>query len=229
MHSVATDVKYGLRALTKSPGIVVVALLTIALGVGVNTAMFSVVNGVILAPSPFAESERMVSVWPEKRHSEQMILDMMERLESFEVLSGYTGGQFTMLGEGEPEVVRVAIVGAGHFEVTKWTPILGRLFLPGDAVAADGQVAILAHDFWARRFGSDPSIIGRVIELGGNGVDRRTVVGVMPPNIPSFSGSTAAWVPMIMDPEVDGFMGSYGSSVIARLKPGVAVEVAAGH
>ena len=222
MNGLVLDLRMTLRSLRKTAALFGVALLTIALGVGVNTAMFSVVNAVVLRPLPYREPDRLVSPWPEKRWGLQMFEDVRERVSSYEALSAYRQMSFMLLGDGLPESVPVAMVSPTHFGVLGVAPLAGRLFAEGDATGAAGAVVVLSHGFWQRQLGGDPSVVGRTVRLAGGGVEARTVIGILPPDFEPLPQGVDAWVPMIRTPGQPGYFGGYGMSVIARLKPGVA-------
>jgi putative ABC transport system permease protein len=142
-----------LRGLRRSPALFAIALLTIALGVGANTAMFSIVRGVLLRPLPYAESERLTLLWPEKRWSISMLEDVRERITSFDGIAAATGANYTLTsGDAPPEALNVAIVTPGYFDVLGVRAWAGRTFMEGDDVAADGYVVLLGYDFWQSRF-----------------------------------------------------------------------------
>jgi putative ABC transport system permease protein len=224
MNALLRDVRYAYRSLGRTAGISLIALITIALGVGVNTAMFSVVNAVLLSPLPYPAPERLVSLWPEKRWSVQMLEDVRERVGSYEAISAHTGGSYTLLGEGPAEAVAVGIVSASHFEVLGTRLQLGGGFVAGDAVAERGAVAVLSHGFWQRQLGGDPAVVGRGIRLAGGGLEHRTVVGVLPADFGPLPAAAEVWVPIVTTPGQPGAYGAYGLSVIGRLRPGVSAE-----
>lgn len=217
------DLRHSVRSLRKTPGIVAAVLATLALGVGVNTAMFSVVNAVVLSPLPYPEPDRLVSLWPEKRWAVQMIADVRERVKSYESISGSTTSWYTLLGDGPAEPVQVSFATPAHFDVLGTRAMLGSTFIAGDATNERGAVVVLSHGFWQRRFGGDPGVVGRRIRLAGHGLTDRTIVGVLPAG---FSPATSdAWVPIVSTPGPGSFPG-YGLSVIGRLRPGVSAEQA---
>jgi putative ABC transport system permease protein len=222
LGGLSLDVRYVLRGLRRSPALFGIALLTIALGVGANTAMFSIVRGVLLRPLPYAESERLTALWPEKRWSITMLEDVRERITSFDGIAASTGANYTLMsGDAPPEALIVAIVTPGYFDVLGVRAWAGRTFMEGDEVAADGYVVMLGYDFWQARFGGDPDVIGRTIDLGGGGTQSRTVVGILPPEFTPPMGSPQVWAPVITQSGMPGYYGSYGMRVLGRLRPGV--------
>ncbi len=222
------DLKYAWRAMRRTPAPYLIASLTIALGVGANAAMFSVVNGVILAPLSYPDADRIVRVWPEKRWSVEMESAVVDGTTSFERFGTMMDGSLTLLGEGEPEVVQSRQVTAGWMEVLGGLPHLGRTFRPGDDFHEEGPVVVLSYDYWANRFGADPMVIGRTLDLSGYGVESRTVVGVMRADFTPVNGDPSLWVPLVKDPDVPGYRGSYGGTALAVLGPGVSHEQAIG-
>lgn len=228
MIGIVRDTRYGLRSLARTPAISLIALITIALGVGANTAMFSVVNTVILSPLPYPAPERLVSPWPEKRWSTTMLGDVEERVTSYEAMSLYTSATLIRLGDGPAEAVSAGLVTPAHFEVLGVSPQIGTGFLPEDGAGERGAVVVLSHRFWQRHFGGDPDVIGRGIRLAGVGQEDRTVVGVLPADFQPLPGVTQAevWVPIVMTPGQPGSYGAYGLNPVARLRSGVSAEQA---
>lgn len=221
MRGILLDLRYVARGLLKTPALFLVAVITIALGVGANTAMFSIVNAVVLKPLPFPQSESLVSLWPEKRWSQGMVRDVAERVQSYQGITSYGTGLLTLYGGPEPEPLDVSNVSFNHLDVLGVKPALGRGFQEGDAAAADGYVVILSHGLWQRRFGGDPTIIGRTLELSGVGTTSRTVVGVMPEGFTGMNSDAQLWIPIITAEGVPGASGTYGFSVLGRLRDGV--------
>jgi predicted permease len=224
MTGILLDLRHSFRSLRKTPAIFLVSVVTIALGVGANTAMFSVFNAVVLSPLPYAAPERLVAPWPEKRWSVSMLQDVTERVESYEAISASTSAFYTLLGDGSAESVRVMLAMASHFDVLGVRPQLGGGFVAGDATASRGPVVVISHRFWQQRFGGAPDVVGRVIRLAGNGLTERTIVGVLPPDF--WPATPDAWVPIVTTPGQPGAYGSYGLDAVARLKPGVSVQQA---
>jgi predicted permease len=222
MTNLVRDIRYGFRSLSRTPVISVIALVTIALGVGANTAMFSVVNTVLLRPLPYPAPEELVSPWPEKRWSVAMLEDVEERVGSYRDLSVYTAERFMMLGEGPAEMVAGALVTASHFDVLGARPALGAGFVPGDATGERGAVVVVSHGFWQNQLGGDPDVVGRGIRLAGVGQEDRTIVGVLPADFQPLQGLGAAqvWVPLVTTPGQPGYWGAYGLNAIGRLRPG---------
>jgi putative ABC transport system permease protein len=232
MNSLWQDIRFGLRMLAKNPGFTVVALLTLALGIGANTAIFSVVNAVLLRPLPFAHADRIVAIGESlPGFSSTMPMNapdyraFYERQRSFETLAIYGDKHFDLAGEGRPERVEGARISSSLFPLLGAAPRLGRAFTQEEESAGHNLV-ILSDGLWKRHFGSDPGILGRTVAL-----DRvpYTVVGVMPTGF-EFplkgqqwnSEPAEVWVPMAFTAaEIQGWGNMYNHSVLARLKPGV--------
>jgi len=223
------DVRYGLRTLRKSPGFTVVAVLTLALGIGANTAIFSVVNSVLLRPLPFQHPERLVDL----RETEAApgdyplsgpdYLDWQAQSHTLEGVSLFSWRRImSASGTGEPETARVVSTQANFFDVVGAHPLLGRGFAPGEDAAARNHVAVLSYGFWQRRFGGTPAAIGKAIELNA---EAYAVVGVMPQWC-NFPWAPDLWTPMDMTPKELGERGNHTWSAIARIKPGVTLAQA---
>jgi putative ABC transport system permease protein len=220
IDTLVQDVRYGLWMLRRNPGFTFVAVLTLALGIGANTAIFSVVNAVLLRSLPYHDPERLVSVG---RVPSGLFLKWREQARSFEQIAGETEGGADLTGIGEPERLRTGIVSANLFATLGLAPALGRAFTPEEDRTGGTPVAILSDALWRRRFGSDPQVIGRTLTLDGQS---RTVIGVMPPGF-RFPVRSDLWIPLALkvaqesSGERDTEVG-----VIARLKPGLTMESA---
>lgn len=222
VSSFMQDLRFAWRSMRRTPAPYLVALLTIGLGVGANAAMFSVVNGVLISPLPYPDEARLVRVWPEKRWSMRLLRDVRDRVTSFDVIAGAMGGSLTLLGEGEPQVVGATSVSDGWFGALGAEPALGRLIQAGDEVSAEGPVAVLSYGFWQRQFGGDPEVVGRTVGLGGYGVERRTIVGVLQDGFVPYPSDVDVWIPWVSDPALAGYRGAYGGTAIGRLGGGAA-------
>src|SRR6202030_1117098 len=175
LEELLQDPRYGARTLRKNPGFTAVAGLTLALGIGANTAIFSLVNGILLRPLPFATPQNLVSITG--TYPKGAFVAMREEMQSFDAAAYFEGHEFNLTGRGEPLRLSGVLVSAEFFSVLGVRPELGHTFYPGDDKAGHDKYVILSHALWQQRFASDPSIIGRSIEL--EGVSRQ-VVGVMP-------------------------------------------------
>ena len=227
------DLRFGLRMLLKHKGFTAVAVLTLALGIGANTAIFSVVNAVLLRPLPYPEAARLVRLWesnpargwPEFSASAPNFTDWRKQQTVCEQLAAYEFATFNFTGSGSPERVAALSVTANLFPALGTLPALGRNFLPEEEQAGRHRVALLSDDLWQRRFGADPQLIGRQIQLNG---ESYTVVGVMPPRFQLTPGAEV-WVPLMLDPAVQPWRvdrSNHNLHVIGRLKPGVSVAQA---
>ncbi|HEU4797016.1 MAG TPA: ABC transporter permease, partial [Pyrinomonadaceae bacterium] len=221
------DITYGLRWLRKNPGFTLLAVLTLAVGIGVNTAMFSVVNAVLLQPLPFAEPERIV--WMAESGPEVAdrwvsypnFLDWRARNQVFETISAFRGFSVNITGTDKPENLDARIVSSGYFKVMRATPILGRDFTDADDQSGAQPTTILSYKFWQKRFGGDPNIVGREILLDDKA---HVVIGVMPESF-THHGPPPLWVPMGLQNWKDRDVRVAGN-VIGRLKPSVTIDQA---
>ena len=227
------DLRYGARMLLKQPGFTLIAVLTLALGIGANTAIFSVVNAVLLRPLPYADDERLVTIWGKlpaagvKRLyvSIPEFVDYRERTRSFTQVGVYAGTEFTLTGRGEAERLNGAQVSANLLPLLGVNPVLGRHFLTEEHEPDHSRVVILSHASWQRRFGGDPQLIGQGITLDGA---NHMVVGVMPQGF-RFPGAEAEiWRPIaITNADLSNDeRGSHWLRSVARLKPGVTMAQA---
>jgi putative ABC transport system permease protein len=229
------DLKYGARSLLKSRGFTLLAVVVLALGVGANTAIFSVVNAVLLRPLPYAEPERLVALWGDAEGAERRAVvsypdleDWRAQAQSFEYVSAAAQSSALLRGEGEPEPLYGADVSADLFPLLHLRPALGRAFTREEDRAGAEPVILIGHNLWRRRFNSDPSIVGRQIRIGAGGVPT-TVVGVLPEgfSFPPQTGRTDYLRPVAPAlGERTQRRGSYSLPVVARLKEGVTARQA---
>jgi putative ABC transport system permease protein len=237
------DLCYGARMLSKKPGFSVIAVLTLALGIGANTAIFSVVNAVLLKPLPFAEPDALLAVGQNNAQNRARLsqfsfrnfADFRDRSESFERLAAYYNTNFTLTGERDAVRLRGTVITADLFPLLRVSPALGRSFLPDEDAAGGGpggRPAILSWDCWQQQFDGDVNVVGRAVELNNSSF---TIIGVMPAgfSFPIQSQPTEVWVTTALDKERPVNPGSImvargylGWRVIARLKPGVTREQA---
>ncbi len=240
MNTLWQDLNYGLRMLFKHPGVTAIAVITLALGIGANTAIFSVVNAVLLNPLPYREPDRLVSLWENVpthgrwRASPANFFDWKKQNTVFEDVVAFGGSAMTVTGDGEPEQLLGARVSSGYFAVVGVEPFLGRSFAPEEHEPGKGQVVILGHGLWQRRYGGDTSIINRNVTLNGASY---TVAGVMPPGIypvrPMTNGNITFdedqqdfLTPMSFTAEWAAARSAHVLGVLARLKPGISIEQA---
>jgi len=233
MNRVIQDLKYGFRMLRKSPGFAAVAVLVLALGIGANTAIFSVVNAVLLRPLPFRDPAKLVHVWhvpPAKSFpgipifsvSAANYIDWKQQNSVFEDMAISSGASMTLTGGGRPEFVQGSAVTASFFSVLGAEPLLGRTFLPGEDSDGKNHEVVLTYALWQSRFGADRSIVNRTIILNN---EPYTVVGVMGPLVvqPEYA---QLWTPLVWTPKEAAVRGEHHSTVQARLKPGVSIKQA---
>ena len=222
------DLRFAARSLRRQPTFTVIAALTLALGIGANTAIFSVVNSVLLAPLPYQDPGRLVMLWETMRDHPQIMvsypdyLDWRERTRSFEDLAIYNGyEQFALTGQGDPERIRGGLASGSLFSVLGATPALGRLLTPDDDRAGAAPVAVISDGFWRRRFAGDSSIVGRSLLLDDLSY---TVVGVLPPAIRL--ANREVWIPIGLFTDTPRYARENHPGLIGvgRLKPGVTVE-----
>jgi putative ABC transport system permease protein len=222
LASLWQDLRYALRMLRQNPGFTAVAVLTLALGIGANTAIFSVVSGVLLRPLPYPDPNRLVSVTGD--YPRGAFVAMREQLRTMDVAVYAEGYQFNLTGLGDPLRLTGAPVSAELFSILGAHPELGRTFRSGEDLAGQDSFVILSHALWQQKFASDPQIIGRWITLEGAGYQ---VVGVMPPAFRFPSPETRLWVPLNIDsrqPE-KYWAGDY-MPMIGRLRPGATIAQA---
>jgi len=220
------DLRFGARMLFRNPGFTLIAVVTLALGIGANTAIFSVVNAVLLRPLPYPEPGRLVRFWEtnpgrgwlEFAASAPNFAHWRKQQSVCEQLAAYEFNTFNFTGSGEPERVAALRVTANLFSVLGVAPAHGRDFLSEEEQSGRNHVAILSNGLWRRRFGADPNLIGRQIQLSG---ESYTVVGVMPPHFQLTEG-TELWTPLTLRTNSSG----HNLSVIGRLKPGVSLAQA---
>ncbi len=218
------DLRFGIRILRTRPLFTLVAVLTLALGIGANTAIFSTVNGVLLEPLPYPESHNLVTFWgtaPEKRlpvvnYPDAMFVFFHQQTRVFEKLAAYSTGSVGLSGEGEPERVICTWVSSDFFAVMRQVPLAGRGFLPEDATPGKSDVVVLSNALWRRRFGGDRGLVGKPILIGGKPT---VVIGVMPPGF-GFPDDSELWLPQPLNPES---VNDWYLSTVARLNPGRSV------
>jgi predicted permease len=225
-----SDFKFALRQLAKAPGFAAVAILTLALCIGANSAIFSVVHAILLKPYPWPDSEKLVYVYntyplmgmPNAGISIPDYLDRRAGVSGFADAALYNRQNFNLSGANDPELIVGFRATPSLFSTLESSAMLGRVFTDNDAQPGSPKVVVLSHALWKNRFGSDPAIIGTTIRLNTEPV---TVIGVMPPGFYFPAPTTQAWVPFVFTPaqRSDGERGNEFSIMIARLKPGASV------
>jgi predicted permease len=236
LETLLQDLRFALRMLRKNPGFAAVAILTLALGVGANTAIFSVVYAVMMKPLPYAHSERIYTVFQEltqesnnpQAFSYAMFVDLWEHNAAFSDVAGVQQHQLALTGRGDPVLIDTSVVTAGFFEVFEGKPLLGRTFLPEDSKPGAAPVVVLSENLWRSIFHSDANIVGSAIDL-----DQReyTVVGVMPEafRFPEIRPVNQVWIPLAQDPLYGAWMDRPATRFLfvnGRLKPGVSAKQA---
>jgi predicted permease len=232
METLFQDIRFSFRMLRKAPAFTVVAVIVLALGIGANTAIFSVVNAVLLQPLPFPDPDRLVQVWhvpPQKSFpgmtkfsvSPANYLDWASQNHSFEGMAIYGYANYNLTGTGEPESISAIRVSPEFFSVLRARPILGRTFAPEENQTGHGQVAVLSQAFWQSHFASTPNIVGQTISLNSQSY---TVIGVMPAQLsfPTSSDPKAQpqlWTPLAWTDEQRAVRGNHNYHVVARLRP----------
>ena len=222
--------KFALRQLWKSPGFTLVALATLGLGIGANTAIFSLVNSVILRPLPYPDPDRVVHVWNNNTRenisdditSWPTFSDWRALNSTFSVMAGYSGGSVNLTGDGEPEQVPVGRAGDKLGEVLGVAPVLGRWFTDEEQEPGKDLVVVLGHGLWQRRFAGDRDVVGRALQVSGV---ERTVIGVMPAGF-AFPARSELYIPLAPDEGRRNSRNSFWLPVVGRLKPGVTVSQA---
>ncbi len=230
MNTLFQDLRYGIRMLLKNPGFTVVAVIALALGIGANAAIFSVVNAVLLRPLPYDDPARLMVLrenklpqFPEFSVSPGNFLDWQKQNTTFEKLAAVNSSAFNLVIESEPERLPGARVTAGLFEMLGARPAKGGTFLDDEDQPGHENVAILSDGLWKRRFGSDPGVIGQAITLNATSY---TVVGIMPPTFQFPDRETALWTPMAFNASQAQQHGAHYISVVGRLKAGATAEQA---
>lgn len=235
METLLQDLRFGLRTLTKSPGFAVVALLTLALGIGANSAIFSVINAILLRPLAYKNPEQLVLI----NHNYQKIslkasvsafgfVHYRDNAKSFESLTAITGWAANLTGEGEPERLTGQTVSANFFELLGANAAMGRTFAVGEDSEGKNRVVVLSHGFWQRRFGGDQNILNKTLSLNG---ENYSVVGVMPPSFQygrEIGMIVDLWAPIVFTPQQlsSNSITNEFLSVLGRLRAGVSQEQA---
>ena len=235
MGTFVKDLRYGLRMMAKNPGFTAVAVLTLALGIGVSTTLFSVVNGVLLNPLPYPQPDRLVALYSRTADSPRWsipypnFLDWVRDNRSFSALAAYREEDYNLTGMGEPERVAGEMVSASFFPVLGVMPALGRTFLPEEDQVGARPVVLISDSLWKRKFGSAPDAVGKTLTLSGAGY---TIVGVIPASFHysgnNFGSGSDVYAPIGQwnDPTFRDRKVGMGMDAVGRLKPGVTFEQA---
>ncbi|HEY9229794.1 MAG TPA: ABC transporter permease, partial [Gemmatimonadaceae bacterium] len=226
LESVWSDFRYALRTLRRMPAFTFVATLTLALGIGATSAMFTLVNSILLRPLPYPQPDRLVRLiqsYPEKGLntwgvSQQNLALYRDGSTDFEAFAGYRGGSVTLRGDQSAERLPMARVTVDFFKVLGVAPMIGRQFTPQEDTPGNNNVMILSHGTWQTRFGGNPNVLGTTVEIDGQPTK---IVGVMPPDFGFPRAETKAWMPMGLDPKRRfGFL----NAGLGRLKPGISPQ-----
>jgi len=244
MKTLLRELRYATRSLLKHPGFSAIAVLTLALGIGANTAIFSVVNATLLRPLPFKDPDRVVMIWgflpklaktnDKLPNSSANFLNLHDQNQSFEDLSAFRSWSWQLTGGGEPELLRGVRVTSEFFQAVGINPLLGRTFVAEEDMPNSARVAVISHGLWQRRFGGDNNVVGKTMTLTGQTV---MVVGVMPEGFHfpgganmisglQFALQNDIWVPMAFNEEERKAHGNLNLAVIGRLKGGVSASQA---
>jgi putative ABC transport system permease protein len=232
MRTLWQDLRYGARTLWKNPGTTFVIVMALALGVGANTAIFSVVNAVLLRPLPFESPEQLMVIWEtnparvlqQGTPSPPDFREWRSRTQTFEQMAAFYQEDYNLSGTGEPERLTGAVVSANFFSTLKLNMNAGRAFLPTEEQFGAHRVAVLSHGLWQRRFGANPQLVGQTINLNNQ---PHTVVGIAPPDFQLAGVRAELWTPMAFAPgDRYNTRGNHFLNVIARLKPDVTITQA---
>ncbi|MGA9769112.1 MAG: ABC transporter permease [Blastocatellia bacterium] len=231
METLLQDVRYSLRMLVKKPSFTAIVVLALAIGIGANTAIFSVVNAILLRPLPYKNPDRIAMIWmnnpklgvAQDWHSYPNYVDYKEQNQVFEDMAAFNDRSYTLTGTGEPVRVMGAVTTANLFSVIGADPAQGRAFSVEEEEPGKGTVVILSHGLWQRRFGGDAGILGQPISLDGT---TRTVIGIMPAGFAFPQKETELWVPLVVSPQRKQARFGFSLKSVGRLKPGVTVAQA---
>jgi putative ABC transport system permease protein len=222
METILKDIRYGVRSLLKRPAFTAIAIVTLALGIGVNSAIFSVINAVLLRPLAYSEPERLLTL--RFNQSALDLADVEQQSKAFSSFGGEVKQPLDYTAGSEPVQFQIGQVTGGFFETLGVKPSLGRFINTADDQTGAPYVVVLGHDLWQRQFAGDPQILGKSIPLSGNVY---TIVGVMPEGFASPRDNTEAWTPVhVSNPVAANFRGVHFLRTYARLAPGVTVEQA---
>lgn len=231
MQGLYQDIQYGVRMMFKKPGFTAITVMTLALGIGANTAIFSLVSAVLVQPLKYREPDRLVMVWedesaagfPRETPAVANYADWKAQNQSFEEMAALEQRSYDLTGEGEPEKISAFGVTANFFSLLGVSPALGRTFTPEEDKSGANKVVVISHSLWLNRFGGERGIINRNIPLNG---EQYTIVGVMPAGFEFESADINLWTPIALTPEQLANRHNHYLEVIARLKPGVAAAQA---
>ena len=232
LESLVRDLRYGARTLVKSPGFAIAGIVILGLGIGVNTAIFTVVNAVVFKPLPFADADRIMRLWhtpPQSTFAGMEVfalspanfVDWEAQSSSFENMAIYRGGRYTVTGQGDPEAISGIRASASFLPIFGASPIIGRGFTPEEDGDQVERTVILSDHYWRTRYGADPGVLGKTLTLNRL---PHVVIGVIHP--PAIASDTQAWLPLGWDAETRAVRANHNYRGVAKLKPGVSVQQA---
>ncbi len=227
------DIRYSLRLLIKAPIFTCVVVLTLALGIGANTAIFSVVHAVLLSSLPYRQSDQLVKIWgafkkegiPQNWISEPEWWELRDTNQAFSETAAYSanGGRNLTSGDSEPERVTVGFATAGLLPMLGVQPMLGRVFTSDEDQPGHDHVTVMSYGLWKSHFGADPGVVGKTVHLND---DAYTILGILPEGF-EFAGDNSLWIPLALDRTRPNDRGNHYLEVIARRKPGIGFAQAA--
>src|SRR5207244_6300028 len=228
MDSLLRDLKFSVRSLLKRPALTIIAIVTLPIGIGANTAIFSVVNALLLKPLPFPDPDRIVALWekvPSRGVERNEVtvanyLDWRAQNRTFEQLGIYRWWSTNLTGADSPERVQGFQVTTNFLDIVGVKPVMGRGFSAEESEPGKDAVVLLTYSLWQRRFGADPNIVNRTIST--NGITR-TVIGVMPPDF-NYPKGAEIYAPLAITPELARSRGNHAYLGIGRLRPGVSIQ-----
>ena len=217
------DLRHGARLLRRNLGFTIIAVLTLALGIGANTAIFSLVNGILLRPLPYSHPKELISI-SNAAYPKGGLVALRERAKTMDIATYAEGYEYNLTGLGDPVRLTGTPVSAELFSILGSEAAIGRVFRTGDDAAGKNSFVILSNSLWQRQFNSDPNVVGRLISLDGV---QREVIGVMPSDFRFPSPQTEVWVPLDIDPRnAHTYWGGDYMPTIARLRPGATMRQA---
>ena len=223
LNDFTQDIRHGARLLRRNPGFTFIAVLTLALGIGANTAIFSLVNGILLRPLPYARPNELISI-NGGSYPKGGLVGLRERSKTMDIAAYAEGYEFNLTGHGDPVRLSGTPVSAEIFSILGAEPAIGRVFRTGDDAAGKNSFVVLSNSLWQQRFNCDRNVIGRLINLDGT---QREVVGVMPADFRFPSPQTEVWIPLNIDPrDAHTYWGGDYMPTIARLRPGTTMQQA---
>lgn len=231
MNTLIQDIRYGIRGLWHNPGFAIIAVISLALGIGANTAIFSLINTVLLRPLPYQEPDRLVMVWedasfagfPQNTPAPANYADWKAQNQTFEDMAALAQRSFNLTGDGDPERLDAYAVTANFFPILGVKPALGRSFLPEEDKPDANKVVMLSYRLWQQRYGGERNILGRELLLNG---EKHMVVGVAPAGFQFMESEIGLWVPIRFTQQELANRGGHYLWVVGRMKPGVALEQA---